>query len=244
MTMTCGNDHTIGYDGVHLRLVGMDTFAELSLVGRGAAKDAKILSRAKNSQSLSQETVERLAASKLPAEAHVFTASFKMDNTNSNPSNQGDQQMSSTLEATLAQTSKDLGKVEFELNQATKTIEDLTGQIATLQESVTVKDAEIADLKAGQDTEMTTLQATNEELNAKLSEASEVVLGDLKAAMIATGEKEEDIPEDLSAMLSSIKEKGLKLHQLFGAGGTSEDVKADRQKDEDADRRKLNFKVT
>ena len=79
LTLTCDNDHTIGENGTHIRLVGMDMFAELSLVGKGAARDAKILSRAKSSQSLSKETVERLAASGIPAEAHVLTASFKMD---------------------------------------------------------------------------------------------------------------------------------------------------------------------
>ena len=244
ITMTCDNEHTIGENGTHIRLVGMDTFAELSLVGRGAAKNAKILSKANRSRSLSQETVERLAASKLPAEAYIFTASFKMDTPNSNQPNQGDQQMSNTLETTLASTSKALGKVELELAQATNIVTDLNNQITTLQESITAKDVEITDLKASVDVEITTLQATNTALETKLADASEVVLGDLKAALIATGEKEEDIPEDLSAMLSNIKEKGLKLHQLFGVDGTSKDVKTSREEDDNSSRQLLNFKVT
>lgn len=243
MTLTCDNEHTIGENGVHVRLVGMDTFAELSLVGRGAAKDAKILSRAKSSQSLSKETVERLAASGIPAQCHVLTASFKMDNSPTNPTNQGGKSMSG-LETILATTSQNLGKVEAQLSQAVDKIEVLKVEVTNLQETGAEKDVEIATLKAAQSTETTELTAANVALEAQLAEASDVVLVDLKAALVATGEKEDDIPADLSTMLSLIKEKGLKLHQLFGAGeaATSDATKTDAEKIVSS-RRKSNFKV-
>jgi hypothetical protein len=70
---TCENGHTVGVDGVHTRLVGMDKWMELSLVSRGAAEKPKILSRAKSL--LPKETQERLAASGFVPEATVLFAS-------------------------------------------------------------------------------------------------------------------------------------------------------------------------
>lgn len=70
---TCANGHTIGVDGIHTRLVGMDKWMELSLVSRGAAEKPKILSRAKSL--LPQETRERIAASGITPEATLLFAS-------------------------------------------------------------------------------------------------------------------------------------------------------------------------
>jgi chromosome segregation ATPase len=239
--MTCDNEHTIGENGTHVRLVGMDTFAELSLVGRGAAKDAKILSRAKQNQSLSQETVERLAASNIPAEAHILTASYKLDN--STKTKQGENPMSG-LETMLSETSQKLGKVESELTQATVTIEGLNGEIETLKASNAEKDEKITSLEAAQDSDVAELKATNEKLETQLTEASEIIFGDLKAAMVASGEKEEDLPQDLLTMLSLVKEKGLKLHQLFGSEeGTSNADKTDVNSKKNTDLRKAAFKL-
>lgn len=58
---TCGNGHTIGTDGVHAELVGLDTFLELSLVARGAADTPKIIG--KSASKLAPATQLRLAAS-------------------------------------------------------------------------------------------------------------------------------------------------------------------------------------
>jgi hypothetical protein len=242
LTLTCENGHTIGENGTHVRLVGMDTFAELSLVGRGAAKDAKILSRAKSSQSLSQETVERLAASRIPAEAHVLTASFKLDNSETPNSNK---EKSMNLETMLAETSTKLGKAEAELVQATTKIEGLNGEVTTLQESIAEKDAKIAELEASQDEDTKELKASNETLTTQLDSFKELLLPELKAAIVATGE-DEDVPEDITAMFALIKEKGLKLHQLFGAEPTSDGGKTDVEKEAEklsAQRRKSNFKI-
>ena len=59
-TRTCLNDHTIGVEGVHAELVGLDTFLELSLVARGAADTPKIIG--KSASKLAPATQLRLAA--------------------------------------------------------------------------------------------------------------------------------------------------------------------------------------
>jgi hypothetical protein len=73
-SQTCANDHTVGLDGTHVMLSGLDKWMELSLVSRGAASKPKILGRTK--QVLGRETYDRIAADGLPPEVVVlFTAS-------------------------------------------------------------------------------------------------------------------------------------------------------------------------
>lgn len=73
-SMTCESGHTVGDDGTHVKLSGLDKWMELSLVSRGAASKPKILGRTK--QVLGRETYDRIAADGLPPEAVVlFTAS-------------------------------------------------------------------------------------------------------------------------------------------------------------------------
>lgn len=73
-SQTCENGHTVGVDGTHVKLSGLDKWMELSLVSRGAASKPKILGRTK--QVMAKETYDRIAADGLPPEAVVlFTAS-------------------------------------------------------------------------------------------------------------------------------------------------------------------------
>jgi hypothetical protein len=69
-SQTCDNGHTIGLDNAHLKLSGMDLWSELSLVSRGASNKPKILSRARTS--VSQEAMDRMAASGTPVEAALL----------------------------------------------------------------------------------------------------------------------------------------------------------------------------
>lgn len=75
-SLTCSNDHTIGVDGTHTLLRGLDKWMELSLVSKGAAKDAKILARSK--QLLGADVYNQLAASgKSPLATTLFGTATK-----------------------------------------------------------------------------------------------------------------------------------------------------------------------
>lgn len=76
-SQTCENDHVLGQDGTHLKLVGLDRWMELSLVSRGASNKPKILSRTK--QLLEQGDYDRIAASGKPVEAMVLFTSTNME---------------------------------------------------------------------------------------------------------------------------------------------------------------------
>lgn len=102
-SMTCESGHTVGSDGTHVKLSGLDKWMELSLVSRGAASKPKILGRTK--QIMGKETYDRIAADGLPPEAVVlFTASDDLQARTGNPEydNQGEMaksQMRMVLEA-------------------------------------------------------------------------------------------------------------------------------------------------
>jgi len=59
-SQTCANGHTIGEDGVHANLIGLDSFLEVSLVARGAASLPKIVG--KSESKLQPAATMRLAA--------------------------------------------------------------------------------------------------------------------------------------------------------------------------------------
>lgn len=234
MTLTCEDDHTIGINGAHVRCVGLEQFAETSLVGRGAAKDAKIFSRAQSR--LSEETVERLAASAVPAEAHVLTASYKLDSSKPKPK----ENAMSGIEAKLAEVSGELGGIKVELSQANEKIEGLNSEIDSLKAQLEEKEKEVEDLKASQSEE----EKADAEAEAKLSEATEKLLPHVKAALVAAGENEDDLPETLVELTELIEDKGLKLHQAVGAGATSAGKKQDDGSEDEAKaRRKSSFKL-
>ena len=231
--LTCDEGHTIGEDGVHVRLVGLDTFAELSLVNRGAGKDAKIRSKDKHKIQFSQESIKRLAASGMPVEAHYFSTTSKLTN-----QMVGDKDMPGIEVAEFAAINKSLGKAEVELSQANTEIDKLKASLET-------KTTELKEAVALQETGLTELKASKEKVDAELKSVSDLVSGDLKAALVASGEAEDKVPTELPAMLAMIKEKGLKLHQLFGAGESlnqKDDVVSDADK-LSAARRKATFKI-
>lgn len=243
---TCNEGHTIGENGVHVRLVGLENFRELSLVDQGAAKNAKILSRAK--QTMGKETVDRLAASGVPNDAFVLTASFKMeDNSSKSKPTKGESKMSELTEL-LAATSTAKGKLEAELSQSVTKIEGLNNEILSLKASIEEKDKKISELEAAQGVEVTELKASIEKKDAELKALTDSLVPHVKAALVASGEEETNIPEEASAMLKLVEEKGLKLHQLFGAGEggksvSSKDTTKGSGSGENLDRRKSQFKI-
>lgn len=74
---TCANDHTIGVDGVHLNLSGLDRAYEMSLVSTGAVQNAKILSPSQ--AKLGGEVGQRLAANGLDLNATVLFLHGKLE---------------------------------------------------------------------------------------------------------------------------------------------------------------------
>lgn len=146
----------------------------------------------------------------------------------------------------LVTLATELGEKKSELSQATKTIEGLNSEIENLRTQLKEKEDKVSSLEASQTEDVKELTAAKEKAEKSISTLSEKLAPHVKAALVATGVKEEDVPtDDPAAMLALVEEKGLKLHQVFGADkGSADPGRTDvKQDDFAASRRKANFKV-
>lgn len=149
--------------------------------------------------------------------------------------------------AELKATTSELATIKVELTQATDKVTALTAEIATLKASGEDKDKKIQELEAAKGQPVTELETKLKESEDQLKAAGEKVAKHLKAALVASGVAEADLPKDLtlSAMLDMIEEKGLKLHQAVGAGSAaSGGVKTDQPLEAKADPRKEAFRLS
>lgn len=222
MDLTCNNDHTIGQNGVHVIMSGMEQWSETSLVGAGAATDAKILGRAR--QRLPQNSLDKLAASGVSLENTMFVGKFKMNDENPEETEMVDEKFVALLQA----KTDEVATLKAEFTAVTKEVDTLKAANATLTSDNEKLTVELTALKA--DDKTAQLAAQLEEANtakAELSAATEALLPHVKAALVASGESETTVPSDLKAMLALVETKGLKLHQLFASTATSDATPSD-----------------
>lgn len=230
--LTCDNGHEIGKDGVHVRLNGLDKWFELSLVNRGGAQDAKILSRAR--QSLGQDGLEKMAASgEKPLDVRLLTLTEKMT-----PSKEEVMDLKELVEK-VTTLSSDLGQANLKLEGMTKDLAAKDTQLAEKDKKIEEMTAALGDTAKVQ----TELEAAKAE-TAKLVES---LTTHVTAALTASGEEAKDLPKDPMGLLKLAEDKGLKLHQLMGAGtgGKSNGKKVDDNSEVDNTAARRNaFKVS
>lgn len=201
--------NTIGKDGVHARMVGLDKWFELSLVGQGGADNARIVS---HDESYFGSSYQKLAASGVDPSFFLLEASTENE----------------TMDLT-AMTDKIV-----ELSGKTAT---MSSEIATLTAANTAKDTEIKDLKtqleaagkpsealetatadlAAKTTEVETLTADNTAAISALQEVAKTVLA-------ATGKVDAEVPATVAELNTLITESKEKLVAAFKAGGKSKDL--------------------
>ena len=162
---SCDNDHVLGKNGVHLRLIGCDTWSELSLVNKGASNNAKIVNRAQ--QTLSRDTVTRIAASGGNPELIYLLCS----------STEGPQVPNKKSEG----TTMDIEKLIADMT-------DAKAQCMTLNASVTSLTASKTDLETQLAASQTALAAAQTELTALKAQDSAAELATTKAELTATNE--------------------------------------------------------
>ncbi|MCG7629001.1 hypothetical protein MHM88_14410 [Epibacterium sp. MM17-32] len=180
-SQTCTNGHTIGEDGTHLKLSGLDKWMELSLVSRGASDKPKILSRAK--QLLSKEEHDRIAADGKPVEA-LFLFNSMATETPEMPKE-------TTADETTAEET---------------TAEETTAEETTAEET-TAEEEETSEQAAGTETEGEPEGEDEQEFNAITAiEALQAQLAEL-ATRIAPEPAPEPTIEDLQAELAAAQAK-------------------------------------
>lgn len=197
-TGTDPKGHQLGKDGVHANLVGLDNFFEMSLVGRGGAQNARIVSRDKSSFGSS---LQHLAASGADLNKYVLSATMEtklMD-----------------MEALIVQLTD---------AKAAKTVAD--GEVASLKAAAKIDSDKIAALntqltEAGTATASlaakdATIVAQKAELDLAVAEIKDIA----KGVLIASGDVNPTLPEKVGELVEIIKTKGAKMKAFLTAGGS------------------------
>lgn len=187
---TCANGHTIGVDGTHVVLSGMDKWMELSLVSRGAANQAKILGRTK--QVMAKETYDRIAASgQIPEAVVLFTASDKKEIKSMDPETKaaldalGAQLAGLTELVNASLTPKE--PTEAELAAAAAAEAEAAAALAAETSELAALKTELEEAKAERDALKAAAEATPPNTDANLTAG--VPVGGVAASAITDAEK-------------------------------------------------------
>ena len=146
--------------------------------------------------------------------------------------------------AQLTAVSSELGEVKAALSQSTKSVETLNTELTALKASIADKDAKIAELEAAKGQDLTALETKLSKAEKDLKDATDKLAPHVKAALVASGVAETEVPADLLAQVKLVEDKGLKLHQIIGSTARTDDGKGDVTKLSASDYRKEAFKLS
>lgn len=206
-TRTCENGHTLGEDGVHARMIGLNQFIELSLVARGAADNPKIVGR--SASKLAPETAYRLAANGFVPDELVVQASMKEEITMADPNTQLMQDLvaAKTEVATLT-----MGKTTAE------------SQVTTLTATIATKDGEIASLTADLAAANAKIPDDYDAVKAENGEAVAALQAQVNALLTATGKDKlegDALPTKVADLKAKIEDLTAGLTAIIPVGGRS-----------------------
>ncbi len=225
LTQTCPEGHTIGEDGCHLNLSGIEHFSEISIVNRGAATNAKILQE-KRSTHYSEEELRKLAASANVADLYVATFRNKLEKKMT-----VEKTNEVLLDEKIAELEAENAKLKLSLDLAEKVkalegeAEALRAKVAELTEELAKANEEKESAIAEKSAEIEQLQSDKAEGETKLSEAMTFVKNEVQKVLVASGESNLTIPEDLDGIANLLAERQQMLASLIPAGGVSATAK-------------------
>lgn len=208
-TRTCGNDHTIGTDGVYGRMVGLNQFIELSLVARGAADKPKIVGP--SASKLAPETTLRLAAKGFEPHALVVQASRGKDMIMD----------TAKLVADFATATASVATLTLEKTQA-------EGRATTLSTDLDAARARVVELEAELAEAKTTNPAGFDEIKGEHTEAVATLQAQVNNLLTATGQPKlegDALPTKVADLTAKVTELNSNLTALIPVGGLSQSAK-------------------
>ena len=122
--------------------------------------------------------------------------------------------MNQELLALLDAKSTEIANVTVAITSLKASVAEKDSTIETLKASVAEKENEITALKAASE-DAVALAASVAEAKANEKKVTEMLLPHAKAALIASGVAEAELPTNIVALVAAIEDKGLKLHQIF-----------------------------
>lgn len=202
----CKAEHTIGENGVHTILNGLDKFLELSLVSRGAAQNTKIMSRAKSL--LGADQYQKLAASGVQPELTLLFAS---------PT------------TTKKEHDMDLTVLVGELTTAKASVQLTTAELATAKETIatlttekTALEGKVAELTVKADAAgLAPLQAELTAAKEQATVALAFVRKEADRLSVAAGIAKPADDATLEVLTASIEAARTKLQETLPVGGAA-----------------------
>lgn len=207
-TGTDNDGNTIGKNGVYARMVGLDNWFELSLVGMGGAENARIVS---HDESYFGSSYSKLAASGV--DPSVFLLEASTENHTMDPKDFIEKisnlsASNATLTADIASLTTAKTALEAQVAELQKKVDEAgtpDAALATAQADLTTKTAEVETLTAD---------------NAKAVEALQLVA---KSVLAASGKVDAEVPKTVAELTALIEESKDKLAAALKAGGVAKD---------------------
>lgn len=217
---TCANEHEIGIDGVHLTVSGLDTWYEMSLVQKGAAKNPKIQSKSKTL--MAGAAPQRLAASGIALSAAAITSSP----TKKEKSNMADIDVNKMIaDLTAAQVATHTVKAELATAQAQLTASQ--GEVTTLKTQLAAAEKAAGDAAP--------VLAENKTLKDQVTSYTTFLTEQATKLQAALGKPGEAVPTTIAELQTFITESQVKLGTLFPKGGAAASAGAAAKEGQAAD---------
>ncbi|MDV2968702.1 hypothetical protein RZ532_22190 [Nitratireductor aquimarinus] len=207
-TGTTPDGHTVGKNGVYCKMVGLETFFEISLVGQGGAENARIVN---NDQSHFSPRMQALAASaKLD---HLALTAIATTSRTETPLMDVKE-----LLAELRTVEKDSTKFQIENEQLKASNTALTTERDALKTQLEAASKGEPEIK----TELDALKADHEGVKAELASAETALRDICKDVLTASGQVDVEVPEKIEDVVNTIKETKLNLTAGGKASGAEE----------------------
>ena len=213
-----GDGNILGKNGVFGRMVGLDKWFELSLVGMGGAENARIVSR---DESYFGSSYQKLAASGV--DPSVLLLEAYTENENMPDINLND------LVAKLTSTTTDLALKDAKVTTLTAENTALTAQVADLTTKLEAANKPSEALTTAQ-TQVTTLTAELETTKTTSTEAIAVLQDVAKTLLTASGKVDATVPSTVAELKALIEETKTTLAATLVSGGKSKDATTDVDK--------------
>lgn len=208
-TGTDPDGNTLGEDGVFGKMVGLDTWFEMSLVGKGGAQNARIIPR---DQQHFGSSYQKLAASGLDPNIFILAASTRND------------------EMDLATLVTKLTDTSVELAQKVSAYAALEASVAAKDTQIAALTTQLADAAKPNETLTAELAEVKTSLETKTTEATAALTalkGVVKTVLTAAGKVDAPVPETVAELETLLAETTTSLAAVLTAGGKSKDAVSD-----------------
>lgn len=201
-TGTTPEGHKVGKNGVYCKMIGLEEFFEISLVGQGGAQNARIVN---SDQSHFSPQMQKLAAS----------ASLDHLALTATPTTDEPIMDIKELLAELRTVEKDSAKVAIENEQLKATNTALTAERDALKAQVADADKNAPEVKV----ELDALKTEHETTTASLEAADKALRDICKKVLTANGQVDAELPEDLTEIVAKINDTSAGLTAALAESG-------------------------